>query len=176
MKSVATAAVLIGLGFAAGFVVGKSSSAAGTAPAAAGTPAGSGRPSAGGPAASASEAGSNNAVGIPAPADVIALLDGLKAGDDVATWKCAFIMLPSSGDMMKSVTVGLEKGDEKFVVSFAATGVLKYQANYSTEQYAFYYATETPGAPLAADRDAAVKAVQERVARTEKTVPRPSVL
>ena len=188
LRSVAIGAVLLGLGFGGGFFAGKGGAEAAPCPPPAAAPecpkcaAADARPQGPAPHGSAGAAGSAGPTGsasstppVPASPEVIALLDGLKVGDDVAGWKVTFIFLPSSGP--KTVTIGFEKAETRFSVSVAADGSLQFQTTYTTEKYALFYPTIDEGdAGTPEDKLAVVKAIQARVAKTEKTIPKPDAL
>ena len=131
------------------------------------------------PAIDGGQTSTGDAPGEPGP-EAIALIDGLKKGDKVATFTVAFIGVPKSGTMANSIAIGLmqNEGEKPFVVSIATKGAAPYQANFTSEQYSFYYSAEPSDAGaapsgLAKEREEAVNAIVARVKKTEGTVPKP---
>jgi hypothetical protein len=117
---------------------------------------------------------------IPAPPDVTELLGGLKTGDTIAkVWKVEDVYIPRAGALAKSVVIDLKQGKKRTLkVSMSSKGVSPYSPFMQTEQYAIYYsasASEGDGG-LEDDVEQALKAIQARVMKAEKTVPRPSLL
>lgn len=105
----------------------------------------------------------------PASADVIALLGGLRVGDDVAGCKVASITAPQAG----TVFVFVRQGDGQFATGIVRKGTSKSLPPVTTDSYELGYG-QVQGSPRADALPAVTEAIANRLRATEKTVPVPA--
>lgn len=105
----------------------------------------------------------------PGPADLIALLDGLRVGDDVSGWKVHSIDPPADG----VAWVSMRRDDAVFGVGIVRKGTSKAPPPIVLDAYEIGYGRVTSGLPGDAMAGVA-QAIADRVRKTEKSVPVPA--
>jgi hypothetical protein len=98
------------------------------------------------------------------PADV-ALLDGLKVGDELGGWKVAAITRSSVMDMNGALAVWLEKAPATFIIWITDKGAKRKLPPLETERHAIYYGALLNAAGT--NIQGAVDAVAARVRTSE---------
>lgn len=100
-----------------------------------------------------------------AGSDAIALLDGLRPGDTLASFRVRRIRAPSDRRLM------IELEGTSLVVVVAALGVDPHSAPRTTALYAIFY--QNAGSMSWPEVEPVVAAVESRVRRGEQASPRP---
>jgi hypothetical protein len=91
------------------------------------------------PRGSASGGPPSPAGATPPTAEDIALLGGLKTGDDLAGWKVTAITRSSVADMKDTPTVWIQKGEASFIVWIAEKGRSDRPVPVETQKHALYF-------------------------------------
>ncbi|MFT3769682.1 MAG: hypothetical protein QM820_29955 [Minicystis sp.] len=104
-----------------------------------------------------------------AGAEVIALLDGLREGDDLAGFRVRRVRAPRD----RIVAVEVEKDGTEISLTVAARGVVPHNAPRSTAQYDLFYDQHRDRAVPFETIAAPLGALGDRIARVEARVPRP---
>lgn len=105
-----------------------------------------------------------------AGADVVALLDGLGAGDTLANLRVRRILAPRE----RMVAVELETAGTFFTLAVAAHGATPHNAPRSTARYDLFFSVPADPPIPSATIDAALDALAARIGRTEARVPVPA--
>lgn len=102
------------------------------------TPTASTAPASTAPASSSSVPGPDSAP-VPAPASAIALLGGLKVGDELAGWKVAALTLTSEPPTKGAIGIELAQHDTKFTIWVARKGHSSVRAPHATQDFDVFF-------------------------------------
>lgn len=108
-----------------------------------------------------------------APAEAVALLDGLQVGEKLAGWT----VLGITGPVDHVLRVDVARDEIRFSISVAARGAVEYPAPRTTETYDLYYGHPHPrGTEIPESATRAIMAgIERRVRRNEATVEVPGM-
>jgi hypothetical protein len=109
----------------------------------------------------------------PAPAEAIALLDGLVVGEKLAGWTVLGITGPSDN----ALHIDVARDETRFTVSIAPLGAMEHRPPRSTEHYALYYGHPHPKNTSIPENTirAILAGVERRVRRNERTISVPGL-
>ena len=105
--------------------------------------------------------------------EVVALLDGLQAGEKLAGWT----VLGITGPADRVIRIDVARGGIRFSVSVAAAGAVEYPAPRTTQRYELYYGHPHPRGteiPQSATR-AIMAGIERRIRRNEASVEVPGM-
>jgi hypothetical protein len=105
---------------------------------------------------------------VPAPASAIALLGGLRVGDELAGWKVAAITLASDPPTKGAIAIDLAQHDTKFTIWVARKGRSSVRAPHATQDFDVFFG---PSEIQAAAVKPALERVLERVKANEANAP-----
>lgn len=110
--------------------------------------------------------------GTPAAPDALALLGGLKVGDELGPLTVRGIEM----SYQKNLVVRVEKGDKNAYLAIGPLSKESAPPPQASEKYGFYSVSGNAPPPAAEDLSKALLALAERVKKTEGTVPVPKDL